>query len=293
MSFRARLTSGRPLLLDGGMGSALIAKGLVLGTAPELWNIQRPDVIVDVHRGFVAAGSNAIQTNTFGASSVRLSAHGIEGRHDELNRAAVRRAREARPEFVIGDIGPTGEYLPPVGSGDAAIWRASFERQARCLFEEGVDAIHVETMSDVREAMVALESIRSVAPDLPVMVSLTFDRKKRGFFTVMGDPPAASLRSLLDAGADVVGANCSLTSGDMIGLAGEVAGAVNGPLVVQPNAGHPERGDDGTVRYAQMPDEFADDMLEVARRGVSVLGGCCGTSASFIAALRARLEAGS
>lgn len=286
--FRGRLATGAPFLLDGGMGSALIARGLASGQAPELWNLERPEAVADVHREFVLAGSEAVQTNTFGGNPIRLAAYGLEYRCRELNAAAVRLARHSGAAFVIGDIGPTSEYLPPVGKGDAARWREAFELQAVGLAGEGVDAVHVETMSDVREARLALESVRSVAPDLPVMVSLTFERRKRGFFTVMGDPLVESLRSLLDAGADVVGANCSLTSGDIRVLAA-AAVAAGGPLVVQPNAGQPERVDDGSVRYAQTPDEFAADMAEVARSGVAVVGGCCGTDARFIAALRARL----
>jgi methionine synthase I (cobalamin-dependent) len=289
MNFVARLASGTPLLLDGGMGSALIARGLVLGASPELWNLERPDEVTDIHRRFVQAGSDAIQTNTFGGNPIRLAAHGLEDRCETINRAAVEIARAARPTFVIGDVGPTGEVLPPVGTGDLGAWRGAFECQARALAEAGVDAFHVETMSDVREARVALEAIRAVAPGVPVMVSMTFDRKKRGFFTVMGDPLLDTLRSLAECGADAVGANCSIVSGDMRSLV-EEASALAVPLVVQPNAGKPRACDDGSVEYAQTPDEFARDMTWMARRGANVLGGCCGTDERFIFALQQKLK---
>lgn len=289
MSLSARLAKPEALLLDGGMGSALIARGLKPGMPPELWNLGRGDAITDVHRAYVAAGSEAVHTNTFGASPVRLASFGLADRCDEINRAAVVLARAARPRFVIGDVGPTGEYLPPVGQAGIEAWRASFERQGRALASEGVDAFHIETMSDLREALVALQALRSIAPEIPVMVSMTFERKKRGFFTVMGDALATTLSSLAREGASAVGANCSVASGDMAALMTEAIAAVAVPLVAQPNAGTPEQAPDGTFRYAQSPEAFAADMTAIARLGVRVVGGCCGTDERFIAALRLQL----
>lgn len=288
-AFLARLTSGPTLLLDGGLGTMLMARGLARGAAPELWNQERPDVVTAVHRAYVEAGSDAVHTNSFGGSPARLAAFGLAARCEELNRAAVQAAQASGARFVIGDVGPTGEYLPPVGHGDLAVWRAGFERQVRALAEAGVDAFHLETMSDLREARLALDAVRSVAPGLPVMASLTFERKKRGFFTIMGNPLADGLRALAEAGAAAVGANCSLTSADMVDLAREARQAVSGPLVIQPNAGLPEMTVAG-MRYAQEPEEFARELAPLAGWGVAALGGCCGTDPRFIAALRARLR---
>jgi 5-methyltetrahydrofolate--homocysteine methyltransferase len=290
VSFRERVLDGAGLLLDGGLGSALLARGLPRGTPPELWNLERGEMITEVHRSYVDAGSCAIHANTFGANSVRLAAYSLAERCEEINRAAVNLARDAGPRFVIGDVGPTGEYLPPVGRGDLERWRAAFDRQARALAEAGVDAFHVETMSDSREACVALEALLSVAPDTPVMVSMTFERKKRGFFTVMGDPVVESLRTLAARGALAVGANCSISSKDMCALMDEALAGVTAPLVAQPNAGTPEFAADGSYRYRQSPDEFAADMAALVARGVAVVGGCCGTDDRFIAALHGRLE---
>jgi 5-methyltetrahydrofolate--homocysteine methyltransferase len=291
VSFLERVFRGAPLLLDGGMGSALIARGLERGEPPELWNLEHRDRVADVHRTFVAAGSDAVQTNTFGATPIRLEHWGLASRAGEINRAAVVLARQSGARFVIGDIGPTGEYLPPVGHGDEARWREAFEAQAAALADAGVDAFHVETMSDVREAKVAILAARSAAPGVPVLASITFERKKRGFFSVMGDPLVAALRALSEAGASVVGANCSVTSEQMLALVEEAVHAVEAPLVIQPNAGSPELEADGSLRYAQLPEQFAEHMAAIAQRGVRVLGGCCGTSARFIQALRRRLEA--
>lgn len=292
MSFRERLAARAPLLLDGGMGSALIARGLKLGTPPESWNLERGDDVTAVHRAYVEAGSEALHTNTFGASPVRLAQFGLDARCEEINRAAVAIARAAGPRFVIGDVGPTGEYLPPVGHGDPGGWRDAFARQGRALAEAGVDAFHVETMSDAREARVALEALLAVAPGIPVMVSMTFEQKKRGFFTVMGNPLVASLAELAAAGASAVGANCSVASPAMLAMMAEAAAGVTAPLVAQPNAGTPVEAPGGSFRYAQAPEDFAADMAEVARLGVRALGGCCGTDARFVAALRDALAAG-
>jgi len=287
-SFAGRLRRRETTLLDGGLGSLLIARGLPAGVPPESWVEARPGEVVKAHADYVAAGSDAVHAVTFGANPVRLARFGLAERCEEVNASAVRLARESGARFVLADVGPTGEYLPPVGSGDREAWREAFLRQARALAAAAPDALHVETMTDLREALVALEALREGAPSLPVMVSMTFERKKRGFFTIMGDPLAASLRALAAAGADAVGANCSVTSADMLSLAREARAAVELPLVLQPNAGLPGPGG-GAGAYAQAPEAFADEMAAVAAEGVEMVGGCCGTDPRFILELGKRL----
>ncbi len=287
-AFAERLRCPGTTLLDGGLGSLLIARGLPPGAAPEAWVLSRPDEVRRAHADYVEAGSEAVHAATFGANPVRLARFGLAGRCEEVNAEAVRLARESGARFVLADVGPTGEYLPPVGTGDLRVFRDAFVRQGRALADAAPDALHVETMTDLREALVALEALKERAPSLPVLVSLTFERKKRGFFTLMGDVLAASLRALADAGADAVGANCTLTSGGMLDLAREARDAVGLPLVIQPNAGAPELRD-GTPVYAQAPAEFADEMSRVASLGVALVGGCCGTDPQHFRALRERL----
>jgi len=283
-----RLCSGPCLILDGGLGTMLMARGLAAGEPPDLWNAKRPDDVRAVHRAYVEAGSDAVHTNTFGATPVRLAGYGLAERCEELNEAAVRLARESGAAFVLGDVGPTGEYLPPVGTADEPTWRAAFERQGRALAAAGVDGFHVETMSDQREAQVALEVLLEAAPGIPVLTSLTFERKKRGFFTAFGDRPEAALTELAGKGAAAVGANCSIESADMRDLAVELA-HLDVPLLLQPNAGAPEMTSDG-VSYAQSPEAFAEDVAALAAAGAAAVGGCCGTDPRFIRALRSRLR---
>ena len=286
-----RLARGPCLRLDGGLGTMLMARGLPPGAPPELWNAGRTADVTAVHRAYVEAGSEAVQTNSFGGHPARLLRYGLAERCEELNDAAVSAARAAGPAFVIGDLGPTGEYLPPVGQGDLERWRLGFERQARALAAAGADGLHVETLSDLREARVALAAARSAAPGLPVMVSLTVERRPRGFFTVMGDPAVKALRALHEAGAAACGLNCSITSADMAVVAAQALAQLPGVrLVFQPNAGQPEQGPEG-LRYAQSPDDFARDLAPLAAAGAAALGGCCGTDPRFVAALARALGA--
>ena len=288
--FRQRLGRRETILLDGGMGTALMARGLPRGTPPETWTLERPAAVTEVHRGYVDAGSEAVHTCTFGANPVRLAAFGLEAGCERIVRAAVACARAASPRFVIGDVGPTGEYLPPVGTGDASRWRDGFALQAKVLADCGVDALHVETMTDLREAWIALEALLEYAPGIPVLVSMTFERKNRGWFTIMGDPLAGSLRTLASGGASAVGTNCSVASGEITALVDEALAGLDAPFVAQPNAGTPVVSGD-VLQYAQEPEAFATDMAGIAARGVLLVGGCCGTDARFIAALRGRLDA--
>lgn len=289
MTFAERLAAGPPILLDGGLGTALIARGLPRGIPPELWTLEKPAIVTEVHRSCVEAGSEAVHATTFGANPIRLAAFGLESDCERINLAAVACARAASPRFVIADVGPTGEYLPPVGRGDPARWREGFVLQARILADCGVDALHIETMTDLREARIALEALLEHAPGIPVLASMTFERKRRGFFTIMGDPAAAALRTLAEDGASAAGTNCSVTSAEMPALADEVLGALNVPFVAQPNAGTPVVSDNA-LEYEQDPVDFAADMAAVVARGARLAGGCCGTDARFIAALRERLD---
>jgi len=287
VTFAERLARGPVLLLDGGMGSMLFARGLGAGESPERWTLERGEEILAIHRAYVEAGSDAVQTNSFGAHPLRLAAAGLAGRAAEVAIVATALARSAGARYVIGDVGPTGEYLPPVGSGDPAEFRRGFAELGRAFAAAGVDALHVETMSDLAEARIALAALLEAAPGVPILVSLTYERRKRGFFTVMGDRLEDALPLLHAEGAAAAGANCTLTSGDFVALAAVARQAFSGPLVLQPNAGAPHL-DEGRAVYDQTPGSFAADVAAVAG-AAAALGGCCGTDPRFIAALAAEL----
>jgi 5-methyltetrahydrofolate--homocysteine methyltransferase len=277
----------RVLLLDGGLGSVLISKGLAAGNAPETWVLEHPDSLVEVHREYANAGADIVHTVTFGGSPPKLASVGLQDQCRALNRRAVELAQEAGDVWIAGDVGPTGWMLPPMGTATPETLYAAFEEQITALAEAGVDLISIETMFDLREALQAVRA--AVATGLPVFASLTFDIKKRGVFTIMGDRLIASMQSLADAGADVVGFNCTLDSSAMSSLVAEASAACPRPLVVQPNAGQPRVTSEGIV-YDVSPEDFVSDMMSIVDAGAGVVGGCCGTDPSFIRALRKALD---
>ncbi len=296
LSFAERLRTGPPLLLDGAMGTQLMARGLVSGRPPEAWVLDRPELVARVHAAYVAAGSEALHTCSFGANRARLTLFGLDGRLERVNREAVRLAREAGAAYVLGDIGPTGEGAPSRGEAQLERWRHIYAEQAAVLAEAGVDALHLETQYDLREARVALDAVRRAAPGLPVLLSGSFTRDGDGYRTFAGDSLADFLG--VPSQADALGANCTLSSGDMVELvrwalerASEVVRVVQ-PNAGQPDAGQPDAGQAGAGRYPLSPEDFARDMVIIAGMGVRLLGGCCGTTPEHIRRLREALGPG-
>ena len=280
------LARARTVLLDGAMGTELMARGLPRGLAPELWNVERPDVVAEIHAAYFAAGADAVSTNSFGGTPVRLAAHGLEARAYELNLAAARLARGVAPpgRFVAGSMGPAGKFLKPQGPLTEEALAAAYAEQARGLADGGVDVFLVETQYDLREALIALRAAKGVAP-LPVLVTLTFGVFPRGYFTVMGDGAAKAAAALERAGADAVGANCTLTSAEMAACVAALRPATALPLVAQANAGQPVVRDDGSVVHAQPLEDYVRHIPGVVRAGAALVGGCCGTNPDFIRAM--------
>jgi methionine synthase I (cobalamin-dependent) len=190
---------------------------------------------------------------------------------------------------VAGNIGPSGLFMPPVGDADPSVLEEAYAAQAKILAEGGADYISIETMIDLEEARIALRAARKAALDLPVSVTMVFEKKKRGFFTPMGNRPEDAARILSEEGADLVGANCSMGSQEMREMAGAMTDSAGVPVVMKPNAGLPETEGSRTV-YRQDPEEFAEDLEAMVRGGVRAVGGCCGTDERFIAALRRRID---
>ncbi len=282
--------AGRVLLLDGGLGSTFIAQGLEAGRAPEHWLFDHPDRIVAAHKAYVDAGSDIVHTVSFGGTPTKLEIAGLRGRCFEVNSRAVTLAREACDgrALVAGDVGPTGVFLPPMGDADEARLIEAFREQVHALASAGADLLSIETMFDFREALAAVRAAAETG--LAVLASMTFETRKRGSFTIMGDKIAPSLSALHDAGAAAVGFNCSVESGPMIEMVREAVAGVSAPVIAQPNAGQPRATADGIV-YDAEPKQFVADLMTMVEAGARAVGGCCGTDPSFIAAARVALDA--
>lgn len=277
------LAKTRTVLLDGALGTELIRLGLPQGIAPETWNVERPESVQEVHRSYYAAGSDAVSTNSFGGSRIKLAGHGQEDRTFELNKMAAELACAVRPagKYVLGSIGPTGKFLEPQGDLAEADLEASFAEQARGLAAGGADALILETHYDLREALCALRAAKAAAR-LPVLAAMTFNATRRGYFTMMGDDAERSVKALEAAGAAAVGANCTLDSAQMVGLARALRRLTALPVIIQANAGQATLGVDGRVVYSQGPDAYLRSVPEILAAGANLIGGCCGTNPETI-----------
>src|SRR5579862_5372699 len=206
----ALIDSGGPVLADGAMGTMLFAEGLQFGDPPEVWNLTHPEVVRRIHRGYLDAGSRILMTNTFGGNRKRLGLHGHEERVDELNRTAAILLRSevqaaGGQALVAGDIGPSGEIMAPVGTLEGAEAVDTFAEQAAALVAGGVDLIWIETMSDLSEITAAIEGVRRVSAEIPIIATMTFDTRGH---TMMGLTPEAAVQALAKLGVDAIGGNC-------------------------------------------------------------------------------------
>jgi 5-methyltetrahydrofolate--homocysteine methyltransferase len=272
----------KTIVFDGAMGTMLIASGLSSGQCPELWNIEKPSVVQEIHRRYYEAGSDVVHTNTFGGSPLKLADNRLADKVGPINLAAAKIAKSACPEgkFVAGDIGPTGKLFKPLGDATPGSLEEAFRRQAEALLEGGVDLISIETMFSLQEALAAVRASKATG-DVLVIASMTYNRTKRGFFTMMGESVTQCVSALEDAGADVIGTNCTLGSKEMVDLTKEIRGATTKPILIQPNAGKPVTRK-GITTYEQSPAEFGQDGREIKEAGAEMIGGCCGTTAEFI-----------
>ncbi|HVP90967.1 MAG TPA: homocysteine S-methyltransferase family protein [Terriglobales bacterium] len=280
------LAARRTVLLDGALGTELMARGLPQGACPEAWNVERPEVVREIHAAYFAAGSDAVSTNSFGGSRVKLGGHGLGARTAELNAAAARLARAEAPagKFVAGSMGPTGKFLKPQGEFTEEEFEAAYAEQAAALAEGGADVLLIETQYDLREALCALRGARR-ATSLPVLATMTYNAVPRGYFTLMGDPVARCLQELGREGAAAVGANCTLNSEQMAGLVAVMRSETVLPLIAQANAGKPVLGPGGAVTYSQGLEDYVRFVPEIVRGGANIVGGCCGTSPAYIKAM--------
>jgi 5-methyltetrahydrofolate--homocysteine methyltransferase len=262
------------------MGTVLQDLGLNDGGAPELWNVEKPEVIDGILESYAAAGARFLTTNTFGGTRPRLELHGLADRVKELNAAGARIARSVADRrhgvFVLGDIGPTGELMEPMGTLTIEEAKGIFAEQITGLIEGGVDAILIETMSDLSEAEAAVRASQEIAPTLPIIVTMSFDTN---FRTMMGTKPEQAVKVLSALGVRIIGANCGRGTDEIGIIAEQLANArVEGVyLIVQSNAGLPKLHGD-VFAYDGTPEEMANYALEMAALGIDIIGSCCGSN---------------
>lgn len=293
MNRLSELLVGRgPVLFDGGMGTLLQQRGLDGGACGELWNVDRPETIAAIHEEYAAAGAAILTTNTFGGTRPRLEMQGVGDRVVELSEAAARIASEVARRhgaLVAGGLGPTGELMSPLGTMTHEEARDIFSEQLRGLTAGGIDLVLIETMSDLSEVDAAVAAARLVAPELPVVATLSFDTNLR---TMMGVSPTAAVLALTELGVDGVGANCGRGLAEMEVIAAELVAARVGEilLVAQSNAGLPQLVGDH-FEYDVPPEDLARHALALRELGIDLIGACCGSEPEHLAAMRTALTA--
>ncbi len=290
-SILKRLKKGEIFIADGAMGSLLMQRGLPAGMPPETFNLSHPEILEEIARLYYKAGAEILQTNTFGASPLKLADYSLEEKTEEINRNALKAVINAvdGSVFISASCGPSGKLLKPYGDIESEVMYNNFYRQLNVLINDGIDVVCIETMTDVHEAVLAVKAAKSIASDIPVMATMTFDSTPRGFFTIMGVDIPTAVQQLTAAGADIVGSNCGNGIEKMILIAREFNQLTPVPLIIQSNAGLPELKNN-LLYYPETPGFMAEKSKELVQAGVSIIGGCCGTTPEHIHEIRKALK---
>src|SRR5262245_2880816 len=289
--FLERLEQG-PLVADGAMGTLLYQKGVSFDQSFDELNLSKASLIEAVHRDYLVAGAELIETNTFGANAIRLASHGLGDRVRLIARQGVKVARSAREivgvnAFVAGSIGPLGKPLEPFGQISVAEAEDCYRASAEGLIEGGCDCIILETFQDLNEILAALRAVRRVTLDIPVIAQMTFGNDGK---TLYGHTPTLTVQALKQGGASVVGINCGVGPQPTLEVLEELLSAADGtPVSAMPNAGLPQYVE-GRFVYLASPDYFGEFAARAVEMGVKIVGGCCGTTPAHVRAMRERLR---
>ena len=281
------LADGHIFVSDGAWGTALQARGIEPGVCPESWNLDHPEVITQIAQDYLNAGAELLTTNSFGAGRLKLRMYGLEEKTAEINRAAAALAREAAggARHVLGSIGPSGQIIM-MGDVTEEELTAMFKEQAIALEDGGCDVCLVETMMALDEAALAVRAAREHT-SMEIICTFTFQAMPDDTYrTMMGVSPAEMANAMLSAGADIVGANCSVGSRDMVAIVRELrTAAPSAPILVSPNAGRPVRNDEGKDVFPETPADMAAAVPALIGAGANIIGGCCGTTEAHVAAI--------
>lgn len=280
-----RIESGDVLISDGGIGTFLQQHGLEAGGDPEAFNITNPDIIKKMAHEYYSAGSDIVLTNSFGGTIFRQKHYGLEEKVSELNKQAALIAKSQMPEgkFLLGSVGPTGQFLEPYGELTEKDMYEAFKQQILALEEGGVDGVVIETMTAIEEANIAIKAAIDNT-NLLVAATMTFDKGPRGYFTMMGITPENATIELTKAGAHIVGSNCGNGINNMLEIADVMRKSTDNPILIHSNAGIPTMKS-GEIIYPETPEYMAERFMKLKDIGINIIGGCCGTNPEHINAI--------